>query len=138
MILCSYVERITKPLIPLWDILARFYMARIFFKSGLTKIDDWEGTLWLFKQEYGINFMPTFMAYSATALELIAPVLLFLGLGTRVAAAGLTLFSVCIHLTYPAFHEHYFWMMVLSAIALYGPSTLSLDFWLLKRKSCQR
>ena len=138
MILCTYIERITKPLIPLWDILARFYMAGIFFKSGLTKIDDWQGTLWLFKQEYGITFMPTLVAYGSTALELVAPVLLLLGLGTRVAAASLALFSVCIHFTYPTFHEHYFWMLVLGAIALHGPSTLSLDFWILKRKPCRR
>lgn len=135
MILRSYVDRFLKPLIPLWDILARFSMARIFFKSGLTKIDDWEGTLWLFRKEYQITFMPDLMAYGATALELIAPIFLLFGFLTRFAALSLALFSVCIHLTYPTFHEHYFWMLILTAITLQGPSTLSFDYWIWGRKT---
>jgi putative oxidoreductase len=134
MILRTYVDRYLKPFIPLWDVLARLCMARIFFKSGLTKIDDWQGTLWLFKQEYNMNFMPEFMAYSATALELVAPVLLLVGFLTRFAALSLALLSVGIHLTYPTFHEHYFWMLILTAITLHGPSTLSLDYWIWGRK----
>jgi putative oxidoreductase len=33
---------------PLW-LVGRIYVASIFFMSGLTKLDDWETTLYLFE-----------------------------------------------------------------------------------------
>lgn len=63
-------------------LIERFWMARIFFKSGLTKIDDWSNTLYLFTNEYSVPLLPpAFAALSSTAVELAAPVFLMLGAG---------------------------------------------------------
>ena len=134
MINCKTIHTVSAKLLPLWDLTARFFIARIFWKSGLTKIDDWDATIWLFKKEYGMSFMPTLMAYLGTGVELIAPVMLLFGIGTRLAALALFGLSVVIHITYPSFHEHYFWMLVCSAIALRGPEMLSIDYWWCKKK----
>ena len=35
----------------------------------------------------------------------------------------------------PAFHviEHYYWMLLLGAVIVFGPGALSLDHWLARR-----
>lgn len=130
------IHKVSAFFIPIWDLTARLVMAELFWKSGLTKIDDWEATLWLYKHEYDIDFLTTLSAYVSTGIELGAPVMLVLGLGTRFAAASLFVLSIVIHMTYPNFHEHYFWMLVCAAIALRGASTISLDHWLCKKYGC--
>ena len=39
-------------LAPLFDFMLRLFLANIFFKSGLTKIQTWDSTLYLFRDEY--------------------------------------------------------------------------------------
>ena len=34
------------------NLVARLYIAKIFFYSGLSKFQDWESTLYLFREEY--------------------------------------------------------------------------------------
>ena len=38
-------------LAPVVDLLARLYIARVFFRAGWSKISDWESTLYLFQEE---------------------------------------------------------------------------------------
>src|SRR5437879_1082739 len=71
-------------LTPLGDFLARFWVAYIFFMSGLSKIGNWESTVLLFQYEYHVPFLPPyFAAVLGTTAELILPILLVLGLGGR-------------------------------------------------------
>ena len=42
------VQRIVGGLLPVALLLGRLYVAWVFFKAGLTKIDDWGTTLFLF------------------------------------------------------------------------------------------
>ena len=41
-------------LLPLADLGARLYIAKVFFMSGLNKIQDWQTTLYLFTEEYKV------------------------------------------------------------------------------------
>ncbi|MEP7102700.1 MAG: DoxX family protein, partial [Burkholderiales bacterium] len=74
---------------------ARLYVASVFFRSGLTKLHDWDTTLALFSDEYHVPLLnPTVAAFMGTGAELALPVLLVLGLFGRFAAAGLTILNI--------------------------------------------
>ena len=51
-------SRVITPLAPPLQDLAllalRLWLAWVFFKSGLTKIEDWDSTLFLFHEEYAV------------------------------------------------------------------------------------
>ena len=67
------------------DLLARFWIAHIFFVAGMTKISSWPTTLVLFKYDYAVPLLsPVVAAYLGTAMEFILPVFLILGLGGRI------------------------------------------------------
>ena len=80
---------------PLAQLLARLYVARAFFLSGLTKLRDWDTTLALFQDEYHVPLLPPDVAaVMGTFGETALPVLLALGLAGRFAAAGLSVVNV--------------------------------------------
>ena len=49
-------------LAPLLDFAVRFWLARVFFLSGLTKIQSWDSTLSLFESEYAVPLLPPELA----------------------------------------------------------------------------
>jgi putative oxidoreductase len=114
-------------------LLARVYVASIFFKSGLTKIRDWESTLMLFEYEYEVPFLSfEVAAWAGTIGELVLPVLLVTGLLTRFSAVGLFVVNVIavlslVDIAPAAFNEHLFWGSLLVMILLQGGGVLSLD-----------
>ena len=118
---------------PLAQLVARWYVAAVFFRSGLTKLDDWETTLDLFMDEYHVPLLnPTVAAYMGTAAELVLPVLLVLGLGGRFAAAGLFVLNAVavvslMDVAPAAFQQHLFWGSLLAALLLWGPGRWSVD-----------
>lgn len=115
-------------------LLERFWMARIFFKSGLTKIDDWSNTLYLFANEYNVPLLPPALAaYGATAVELAAPVFLMLGLAARLATVPMLAMTAVIQFTYESHSQHAVWAMLLLTILCFGPGKLSVDCWLKKK-----
>lgn len=80
---------------PLALLGARFYVAWVFFASGLTKIRDWDSTLLLFQYEYQVPVLsPELAAYLGTAGELVLPVFLVLGLFGRFAGIGMSILNV--------------------------------------------
>lgn len=118
---------------PLVDLAVRLYVASVFFQSGLTKLASWSTTLSLFENEYAVPFLsPEVAAYLGTTIELCFPVLLVLGLGTRLAAFALFCFNIVAALSYPDLGEaglkdHRVWGLLLLVILLHGPGWLSLD-----------
>ena len=87
---------------PLAALAARLYIAQVFFLSGLTKIRDWESTLFLFHEEYKVPLLsPALAAVMGTTGELALPALLVLGLGGRFAALGLSVVNVMAALSLP-------------------------------------
>ena len=118
---------------PVAALLARIYVAQVFFLSGLTKINDWDTTLALFADEYKVPLLsPTLAAYAGTAGELVLPVLLLLGLAGRFAALGLSVLNVVAVISLSeiapaALQQHVFWGSLLVALVLWGPGRWSLD-----------
>lgn len=112
----------------------RLWIADIFFKSGQTKLLDWPGTIALFADEYKVPVLPPELAATlGTGTELIAPVLLAIGLGSRFAAAAMLFMTGIIEFTYMHFDVHVIWTLMLALIIFQGPGKLSVDYWLHKR-----
>lgn len=124
---------------PVAMLLARLYVAYAFFLSGLTKIRSWDTTLALFMDEYKVPFLPPMIAALAgTGGEIVLPVLLALGLGTRFAALGLSVVNVVAvvslaEIAPAALQQHYLWGTLLALLVVFGPGKLSLDHFLLGR-----
>lgn len=125
---------------PMAALVARAYIAQVFFLSGLTKIRDWDTTLLLFTEEYKVPLLsPELAAVMGTAGELVLPVLLLLGLAGRFAALGLSVVNVMAVLSLSeiapaALQQHITWGVLLAALALYGVGKWSVDCaWLRPR-----
>lgn len=124
---------------PLAALLARAYVAQVFFLSGLTKLRDWSVTLFLFQEEYHVPLLPPELAaVMGTAGELVLPLLLVLGLGGRFAALGLSLVNVVAVLSLAeiapaALQQHITWGVLLATLALYGSGSWTLERWLARR-----
>ena len=137
----------TRPLIagldvtltPLFDLLIRLYVAEAFFKSGLTKVQDWSVTLALFEHEYHVPFLPTpLSAVMGTVGELFLPLLLAIGLAGRFGAAGLFVVNAVAVMSYPdlsdfGLQHHLLWGVMLLVTLLHGPGRWSVDAWLARR-----
>ena len=122
---------------PLAQLGARVYVAGVFFRSGLTKLHDWDTTLALFSDEYHVPLLnSTVAAYLGTGGELVLSVLLVAGLFGRFAAAGLSILNIVALISLmdvpdAALMGHVFWGSLLGFLLLWGPGALSLDFWLI-------
>jgi len=118
---------------PLAALVARAYIAQVFFLSGLTKLRDWGTTVALFTDEYNVPLLPPEVAaLMGTAGELVLPVLLVLGLGGRFAALGLSVVNVVAVISLSeiapaALQQHITWGVLLAALAIYGGGKWSID-----------
>jgi putative oxidoreductase len=114
---------------------ARIFVGMAFFRSGLTKISDWDTTLALFADEYHVPLLPTHVAAVAgTFGELFFPVLLIMGLLGRFSALSLSVVNVVAVLSLSeiapaALQQHQFWGALLVGIVLWGPGKWSVDAW---------
>jgi putative oxidoreductase len=140
--LWAWGERLVKAvewLQPAAQLLARWYVAGVFFRSGLTKLRDWETTVALFTDEYHVPLLsPGVAAVLGTGAELILPALLLLGLGGRFAAAGLFVLNIVAVISVAdmpeaALQGHVFWGSLLLALLLWGPGRWSLDRFIAPR-----
>ena len=114
----------------LLQLLLRVGVGMVFFKAGLLKYNSWEFTLLLFRDEYKVPLLaPELAARIAMVQELVFPVLLFIGLGTRLATLPLFgLLLVIQTFVYPnAWADHLFWAGALLVILSRGPGVFSLD-----------
>jgi len=124
---------------PIAALLARAYVAEAFFKSGLTKLRDWDITLALFQDEYKVPLLPPdIAAVLGTGGELVLPVLLLLGLGGRFGALGLSVVNGVAVLSLAeiapaALQQHVTWGVLLAGLAVFGSGRWAIDSWLLQR-----
>ena len=132
----NFNELLAKPSRILADalqIILRAYMAWVFFPAGWLKLQDWDTTLFLFEEEYAVPLLsPELAAWLGTAGELIFPVLLVLGLATRLNAIGLftvNLVAVISLADVPpaAMTQHLFWGLALAVLIVWGGGRITVD-----------
>jgi putative oxidoreductase len=108
----------------------RIGVGGIFFNAGLLKYRSWEFTVVLFRDEYRVPLLdPEFAARLAMVQELTIPILLFVGLATRLATIPfLGMLAVIQVFVYPnAWAEHLVWGSILLFLLTRGPGAFSLD-----------
>jgi putative oxidoreductase len=121
---------------PLLALGARLSMAGVFLMSGRTKVEGWltvsGNAVSLFEDEYKLPLLPADVAaHLATYAEHLFPLLLVLGLATRLSAAALLAMTLVIQVfVYPsAWATHLGWATLLLYLVGRGPGVLSLDAW---------
>lgn len=125
----------------LGSLVLRIALAVPFYKSGLTKWDGFlqisstpellfteEFKLHLFGQTFDYPF-PALMAWGSSIGEIVLPILLVLGLFTRLSAFGLLMMTALIQLTIPDgwANFHLPWAAMAIAIIVIGAGRFSLD-----------
>lgn len=111
----------------------RVFPALVFWQSGQTKVEGFHikaSTWYLFEQEYALPLIPPeIAAVMATLAEHLLPVLLILGLLTRLSAFGLLAMTAVIQIfVYPdAWMTHGLWAAPLLAVVARGPGRWSAD-----------
>jgi putative oxidoreductase len=136
------IENLTAKCVPDWlaSLVLRFGIAVPFWMSGLTKWDGFgvlsetpvilfenEFMLHILGQEYSFPF-PAVMAYASSIGEIVLPILVVLGLFTRIAALGLLFMTLVIQLTFPdAWPLHLIWAAMALGVTHLGGSRFSLD-----------
>jgi putative oxidoreductase len=96
----------------------------------LLKYQSWEFTVRLFQEEYRVPLLdPAVAARIAMVQELTIPILLFLGLATRIATLPLLgMIAVIQTFVYPnAYNEHLVWGAILVLLLTRGPGVFSID-----------
>ena len=114
----------------LLQFMARVSMATIFWRAGQSKLANWDLTLQLFASEYKVPVLPPELAAPmAASVELTTPILLILGLATRVACLPMIGMTLVIQtFVYPqSWVEHLTWMTFLLLLLSRGPGVISLD-----------
>jgi putative oxidoreductase len=134
-------------------LLARVSLAVTFWTSGQTKIEGlvldpigWnvelgpprisESAIELFHSEYALPLIdPTLATYLAAIAEHVLPVLLVLGLATRLSAFSLLVMTLVIQcFVYPsAYPTHGLWAALLLYLMARGAGSLSLDHLIARR-----
>lgn len=119
------------------DLAIRYEVAQAFFRSGLVKIRNWNGTMYLFENEYRVPLLPPDVAaWLGTFGELVFPPLLVLGLAARFSALSLSFVNLVavvsfwhvLHDNEAALASHLYWGLLLLVTLCHGPGKLSLDY----------
>jgi putative oxidoreductase len=119
----------------------RIAIAVPFYKSGLTKWDGFlqlsNGARYLFTQEFKLHIFGNLVAYpypiAAATLagigEIVLPILLVLGIGTRFAALGILAMTAVIQITVPEgwANFHLPWAAMALTLVVFGGGAISLD-----------
>ena len=115
--------------------VSRVGIASVFFYSGRTKVDGFlhvtDGAVALFSDEYRLPLVdPAIAAHAAAYAEHLFPLLLVLGLATRLSALALLGMTLIIEVfVYPdAWPTHLSWAAPLLLLASRGAGAWSVDY----------
>lgn len=132
------INKLLLSLQPLLLLFFRVYVAWVFLKSGLWKLNNWEQNLAVFEYEYAVPLLNyEVAAYLATFGELVFPIFLIAGLGTRFAAIAISFINIVAVISYYstlakgaglALHQLYGAMLLVNIV--YGGGLLSIDQWI--------
>ncbi len=119
----------------------RFALAVPFFRSGLTKWNSFlelsPATIFLFEEQFKLHIFgatygfpaPDTLAVLDSVAENVLPILLIIGLATRLSALGLLIMTGVIEFVVPEgwANFHLPWAAMAVSIVAIGPGRLSLD-----------
>jgi len=141
----AIIEWIAQP--SLTQFVLRIGLATPFWRSGINK---WDGFLQLndvavllFSTEFKLHLpggpysfpAPEATAFLVGSAEILFPILLVLGLATRLAACALLVMTLVVELTVPdGWPVHVTWAAMALGIMAWGPGSLSVDYWFEQRK----
>jgi putative oxidoreductase len=143
--LVARASAIAAAIAPPWitQLALRLGLAVPFWRSGVNK---WDGFLQLdpvavllFSSEFSLHLpggpypfpAPAVVAFLSATGEIVLPILLVLGLFTRLAAVGVLLMTLVIQLTVPeGWPVHLTWAAMALGVMAWGPGRVSLDRWL--------
>ncbi len=136
----AIIELIAQP--SLTQFVLRVGLATPFWRSGINK---WDGFLQLndvavllFTTEFKLHLpggpysfpAPEATAFLVGSAEILFPILLVLGLATRLAASALLVMTLVVELTVPdGWPVHVTWAAMALGVMARGPGRLSLDHW---------
>jgi putative oxidoreductase len=124
-------------------LFVRVALAGIFWRSARTKVEDgsWltmsDTTVLLFREEFGMPF-PEITGQITTYAEHFLPLLIVLGLFTRIGAAGLLVMTLVIQFfVYPEawWTVHILWTALALTLIVRGGGGLSLDHIFARKSS---
>lgn len=142
--------------------VARLWIATIFLASGVIRVDRWGSqnaafgmengspvplipdgriTQWLGIDATALIIPPEIIKYVVTGGELLFPVLLILGLFTRVSGLVMIFMAAVIQFWVGSIKEsfynelHYFWMLAGAVPLVMKPTVLTLDYWLTRKQA---
>ena len=133
--------------VSLWlaPLALRLILAKEFWDAGIEK---WHGENWFIEIQdqfpWPFNMIPPEVSWQlATVFEIIGPLALVLGLGTRFFALSLTILTLVAIAAVHAGHGYtiseggwklpLIYLVMLLPLILSGPGRLSLDHWLRRR-----
>jgi putative oxidoreductase len=143
----SIVRTIAHPTVT--QLVLRLGLAVPFWRSGINKWNSFlelnDVAVLLFSTEFKLHLpggpydfpAPGLVAHIVATAEIVLPILLVLGLLTRLAGSALLLMTVVIQLTVPSgWPIHITWAAMALGVMAWGPGALSLDYYL-KAAWCQ-
>ena len=129
--------------VSLTQLALRLGLAVPFWRSGISKWDGFlqlnDVAILLFTSEFKLHLpggpypfpAPAVAAFAAASAEILFPILLVLGLATRLAALGLLAMTIVIQLTVPdGWPIHLTWAAMALGVITWGPGRLALDRWI--------
>ena len=139
--ICWIVALLDKIPQSLISLAARIFPAAVFWRSGQTKVEGFhvtENAIDLFRDEYALPLIdPALAAKIAALAEHIFPILLVIGLASRLSALALLTMTAVIEIfVYPdAWPIHGVWATCFLVVIARGPGIFSLDHLLTRRRS---
>jgi putative oxidoreductase len=127
------LDRIPHDLVAL---ISRLPIAAVFWQSGQTNVDGWHVTdtaVYLFETEYKLPFVDPWLAAHLSAFaEHVFPLLLVIGLASRLSALALLGMTLVIEIfVYPdAWPIHGTWAVCFLVIIAGGPGRLSIHHFI--------
>jgi putative oxidoreductase len=140
----AIVRAVAQP--SLTQFVLRCGLAVPFWRSGVNKWDGFlqlnDTAVLLFSSEFQLHLpggpypfpAPAVFAFAAGSAEILLPILLVLGLATRLAALGLLVMTLVVELTVPdGWPIHVTWAAMALGIMAWGPGRVSLDHLIARR-----
>ena len=141
----TFVQAIVPP--SLAQLVLRLGLAVPFWRSGINKWDGFlqlnDTAVLLFSEEFKLHLpggpydfpAPAVFAFISGSAEILLPILLVLGLLTRLAAFGLLLMTIVVELTVPdGWPLHITWAAMALGIMAWGPGRVSLDHLIFRQR----